>query len=487
MQNGESVDTRRVVRGFGWTGFSKLLAQVASFTTTLFLVRLLDKDVFGLFAMAMLFTWVIDNITDFGFQSAIIQRRDVDEDLLSSCFWGLTVASVVAVVLGQVTAPWVASLFGDERLANIVEQVSWVFLIVPTTILSAAILSRGLRLESVAKAELGATLVRCTLSITLALAGLGIGSLIYGYLTERILLGMLLARAAGWRPRLRFVYQSVMSVVPFSLNVTASRLLWIGYSRVDTFIIGRLLGAETLGGYNIASQIAMAVPQFVSSVCYRMLFPLFSKSQDSSHLAQILLRSSVYLSIITLPVTLGMAVLAPDIVALFLGDRWQEIIPAVQVLSIVATMQVLSGVLPQGVNAIGRADIPIWLNLISLIVFGVGFYIGAQWHGLEGVLMVWLVLVPLRYLANVLTTCSLLRLPVSDFLRAHVGSVTATVLMLVCVMITDESIKDWSTVSRLILCVVIGASVYAASGFVVMRQQCVEFLGMLKAPAKSSV
>ena len=479
-----SFDKEQLVRAVGWTSLSKIVGQVATFATTLFLVRLLDKDDFGLFAMAILYTWVIDNITDFGFQSAIIQRKHLDEDSLSSCFWLLSGVALVIVILNQFIAPGVAGIFSEERLTSIVRQISWIFLMIPLTIVSLGVLSRRLQLDVIAKAELVSGLLRCVISIVLALVGMGVMSLVYGYLVERFLLGWLLAYAARWKPRPRFVYQSVKPLLSFGLNIMAGRLLWLAYNKMDTFIVGRLLGAETLGVYSIASQIAMAFSEFISSAYYRVIFPLLSKSQDSTRFKEILSTSSVYLSILALPVLVGMAVVAPDIVLVFLGEKWQEAIPILQVLSIVAAILTLSGLLPQAMNAIGRADISVWINLVSLIVFGIGFYFGALWQGINGILIVWLVLAPLRYIANVAISCSLLGIQVAEYMRKHAGSFVATLIMLVLVMIAVELINDWSAASRLFLSVVIGVSVYAALSFLFMRQSWMDLLAMLKTPKR---
>lgn len=486
MKDMQTNDQQQIVRAVGWTGLAKIIGQISTFGTTLLLARLLDKDDLGLFAMAVLYAWVIDNITDGGFQSAIIQRKEIDDDSLSSCFWLLTGISVAVVAVSQLVAPWIADIFADNRLTSIVRQISWIFLIIPPTIVSSGILSRRLRLDTIAKAELGAGLTRCAFSAALALAGMGVLSLVYGYLAERVLVGVLLTHAARWKPKSRFVYQSVRPLISFGLDITAGRLLWLGYSKMDTFIVARFLGAEILGIYSVASQIALAFAQFISAAYYRVVFPLLSKSQDSPRFKEILLKSSVYLSIVALPVMLGIAVVAPDIVLVFLGDKWQDAIPVLQVLSIVAAMQTLSGLLPQAMNAVGRADMSIWINLSSLVVFGIGFYLGVQWQGLNGVLIVWLILGPLRSIANVSIACLLLGLPVAEYLRRHVGSFTATLIMLPVAMTVAETTGTWPAPSRLVLCVLFGALAYAALSLLLLRRPCLELVAMLKTQPKAT-
>ncbi len=478
---------QQMVRAVGWTGLAKIIGQIAMFATTLLLAHLLDKADLGLFAMAVLYAGIVDTVTDGGFQSAIIQRKDISADSLSSCFWLLTGVSLSVVAISQLVAPWIAAVFAEMRLAGVVRQISWIFLILPLTIVSSGILSRRFRLDVIAKAELGACLARCAISAALALAGMGIYSLIYGYLAERIIVGFALARVARWKPSLHFNYRNVSPLISFGLNVTTGRLLWLGYSKMDTFIIARFLGTEILGMYSVASQIALAFGQFVSAVYYRVIFPLLSKSQDSPNFKEILLASSVYLSIVSLPVMVGLAVVAPDIVSVFLGEKWQEASLVIRVLSIVAALQILSGLLPQAMNAIGRADISIWINLSSLIVFGVSFYLGAQWQGLNGILIVWLILGPLRSIANVSIACLLLQLPIVEYMRKHAGSFMATLIMLLAAMAVAEATGTWPAISRLVLSVSIGVLAYVAVSPLFLRRPWVELFSVLKISPKATV
>jgi teichuronic acid exporter len=435
MNHDGSPPTKKLASVFGWTGLAKLVSQGASFVTMLVLVRLLDKSDFGLFSIVLLYTVLIDNITDFGLQSALIQRKTVDQATLSSVYWILLAASFAIIAATVISTPLVAEFFTNKGLVDTIRLASLAFVLVPSTIVGTALLSRDLRLESIAKIELTACIARCCISIGCAYAGLGVYSLVFGYLLERVVLGILLPREAGWWPRLVIDTQSVKELWAFGLNVTASRLLWFGYTRVDSIIVGRVLGVEVLGLYSIAYQIAMAFSQFISSVYYRVMFPILARTEGPTLFAETFLKSSVALTFLTLPVMILIGMLSDELVDCSLGNQWRDAVPILRALAAVAVCQTLAGLLPQAMNAAGRADVGVWINLLSLLLLGLGGYAGARWFGLEGVLVALLVVSPVRYLGAIVGVCRIFSIPIRRFVSVHARPYGAALVLITSVYV----------------------------------------------------
>jgi len=157
-------DQIQIMRSARWTTFSKAAGQLLTFATTLVLVRFLQKEDFGLFAMALFYIWIIDNVTDFGFLSAIIQCKDINPCKVSSCFWLIAVSCLLIILISQVAAPVAAWLFSEARIGPIVRVLSFAFLLFPFTVVCTGLLSRQLRLDVVATSELGVKSLRRVLS-----------------------------------------------------------------------------------------------------------------------------------------------------------------------------------------------------------------------------------------------------------------------------------------------------------------------------------
>ncbi len=478
--NDNELNKKLIVRSASWTGISKVVTQLATFTTTLILAHLLSKEDFGLYAMAFIYISLLENVIDLGFLSAIIQRKKISQNELSSCFFILMLSALFLFVISQFTAPIIALWFSEEKLIPMIGVLSLVFFAMPFSIICNGVLSRKFRIDITSRAELACGLLRCCIAIVLSATGHGVNSLIYAFIAERLLLAALLTYSSKWWPNCTFDLKSLKPLLIFGSNITASRLLWFVYSKLDTFIIGRILGAEILGVYTIATQMAMAIFQLMSSAYYRLTFPILAKLQDSPRFQEVLLSSSVYLSIASLPLFLGLSVTAGDIVDIFLGAKWSDVILPLQVLSILAAMQTLSGLLPQALNAVGRADVGVWVNLASVALFGGGFYVAASLHGLNGVLLVWMTFFPLRFIAIILASCSILKFQFKKYITRHIGPFISALVMALTVLSIKNLLISWETIPRLIVCIIAGGVVYMLMIYLCARQPLRDIIRILK-------
>lgn len=469
-----------IVRSVRWTGISKAVVQLSTAATTLIVARWILRDDFGLFALALAYVALVDIFVDFGFVAALIQRQNVNQDQLSSCFWLLCATSATLFAVGETIAPVViARIFDDARLTLVIQIVSIAFLVVPITVICSGLLSRRLRLDTLAKTEIAGGLIRCLVTLGFAYRGFGVMSLVFGFLADRLLLGGLLFLVTGWRPSFVWRGQDIREIMAFGSQVFVGKLLWYMYSKLDTLIIGRLLGLEVLGLYSMAAQLAGAFYQFVSSAYYRIAFPVLAQLQLSPMLASQFLKFSRYLTIVALPVFVGIVVTSHDIVAVFLDQRWVGVAVPLQVLAAVAAIQTMSGLLGQASNAVGRPRLSTMINLASIPLFASGFYLGALTWGINGVLGAWIVLIPIRFLVTIVLTCRLLKVSPTAYVFANSGPVVAVLGMSGLVTGVAILMSDWNPLPRLLSLVMVGAASYAGMSILLYRESLLALLGML--------
>ena len=94
---------KRAVRGAGFTVVSQASTFLMHIISTVVLARLLTPDDFGLVAMAVTFSLLLQNFGLNGFTEAIMQKEELDQRLVSTFFWiniaislGLTLAFMAA-------------------------------------------------------------------------------------------------------------------------------------------------------------------------------------------------------------------------------------------------------------------------------------------------------------------------------------------------------------------------------------------------------
>ncbi|MGE0385222.1 MAG: lipopolysaccharide biosynthesis protein [Gammaproteobacteria bacterium] len=448
------------IRSGGWLAATRIMGQIVQLGTTLVLARVLGTHEFGLMAMALLYQGVIDTFIDFGFLTALIQRKQLDEKTLSSCFWFLIGISCVICAGSIALSPQIANLLGDERVASATAVLALAFLAAPSQIVSKALLSRSLRLDAVGKSEFLSSLLRCGITIAMAMQGAGVWSLVYGYLSEKLFLAVQLPLRAGWRPSLSFDPASVREIVRFGVNVTGGSFMWYLYTHADGFIVGRVLGAGVLGVYTIASQFANSVFKLLAASYNRVAFPAYTKLQDAPDLNRVFIKSSVYLAVIAAPLYLGIAAVAPDLIHVLLGTKWADAALPMRVLAVGYAFQTISALLPALFNARGMPTINMYVNLASTAAFAGGLYASAVNWGLAGVLYVGVGLHAARYLLLLAMASRVLGLGILRYANAHVRVVLAAAGMCGVVIQSADLTGGLAAPARLAICVAIGAGCF---------------------------
>jgi O-antigen/teichoic acid export membrane protein len=484
----KGIQKESVIHSVFWTTGAKGVSQVITLVTTIILARLITKSDFGLMAMATVYMGLVDNVLDFGVLTAIIQRKEIKISTLSTSFWFLMVTSSFIFGVTFIAAPGIAAFFKSEQLSYILIILGLVFLCIPSQIIARGILARHLRLDLVAKAELVASVLRFIVAILFALSGAGVWSLVFAYLVEKIILAIVLPLLARWYPRWIYNFQEIKTLLVFGGNVTASRVLWYVYSRLDFIVIGRLLGPDILGIYSIANQIARTFEQFTSTAMYRVLYPVFSSYQDDFFkLGKVFLKVSMLLTTLTLPLFFGLAAVAPNLVPVLLGPKWLDAIYPMQILSIVAALQVTVGLAPLILNAIGKPVLNVYINLFSSIVFCIGFVVGSKFIGLNGVLYAWLILMPLRSIAILYISSKNIQTSLLQYMKNYLRTVIPGILMFILVVYINALDLDLSQAIMLGLQIVIGIISYLILTFVFCREIFVEVLSLLRRKTRQTI
>ena len=113
---------------------------------------------------------------------------------------------------------------------------------------------------------------------------------------------------------------------------------------VQTGILARTLGAGDLGIYSMAGSLGKRNPlhKVSTSVLNQLSLPVFSKLQhDDAYLRRHFLKLSKYLAAIAIPLQLGMALVAQDMVLLLLTSKWLAIVPFVRIFAVGGILDIM--------------------------------------------------------------------------------------------------------------------------------------------------
>lgn len=310
-----------------WSSISQVARQVLQILTTIVLAKTLSPSDFGLMSMAMVVIGFLNIFRDLGTSSAVIQRRDLSEKLLSSIFWVNVLFGTAVTIVVYFFAPMVASFYNEMRLTPVLKLLSASFLISSAGITQQALMERKLEFTKLARAEIAATFFGAAVGITLAFSGAGVWSLVFQALSSAVVSTILLSFFfSSWRPRLLFDFTETKEVARFSLNLSGFNITNYFVRNADYLLIGKFLGAQELGYYSLAYRIMLYPLQNVTSVISRVMFPVYSRIRDDNKKFKIAyLDVAGTIALITFPMMLGMMGVSNYFVSVFFGEKWRVV------------------------------------------------------------------------------------------------------------------------------------------------------------------
>lgn len=448
----------QVVSGLRWTVAAKLSAQVVTWVLTIYVVRLLDPADYGLMSMAMLSVGFLSVLNDLGLGAAIVQRRNIDDDLLRQTYSLLIVIGLALFLILLLFAPLLAKFFDDPRLTIVVRVLAIQFLILPFEVIPNALLLRDMLFKKISIIDLVTRIISGLIAFGFAVNGFGIYALIFASLGSVILRAIVFNIVSPFLKLPSLSLRGMRSMLSFGGLVTLDRLLWFLYSQADILIIGKLLNTQMLGFYAVAMHLASLPMQKFNSIINQVSLPAFSVIQENPGLATFYLKKAIrILNLISFPTFFGIASIAPEIVPVLLGDQWQPAVVPIVFLSIIMPVLMTSYLFPAVLRSRGRADISVINLAVACIIMPIAFFVGSAW-GLLGVSLAWVLAYPIVFLIEIKRSRLVTGLGVRDIVNEMAKPAYASAVMYIIV----ASLRHLRIVDSSVLAVVMEIATGAA-------------------------
>lgn len=320
--------SRRTVRGAAWVAVEKWAGRVLSLLVFALLTRLLAPDMFGLAAIALSLTAIVQVFADNGLAQAIVQRRTLTDQDVHTAFWMSSGFSVVLLAAVSLAAPAVASFYDEPQLTLIIPTVAGSIVFAGLSSVPAALLERELQFKKLAVRRLVGATCGAVAAASIALAGGGIWALAAQPTVTGLVSMVTLWVSSRWFPRAIFSTGSLKALWGFSTQVMAIELLNAGQSNIDKFVVGAFFGADTLGYYFVAQRILMVINDAVSSILSKISLTTLSRLQDDDGRRLHYFQRMTFTSIVLAFPLFGVVVAFADpITTSVFGDGWQRSVP----------------------------------------------------------------------------------------------------------------------------------------------------------------
>lgn len=386
MSNQSSPLAAGALRGFLWIFGSSLVGAVLRLALFAVLARLVLPADFGVITAALILIGLADLLIGIGAGPAIIQRPSLSDDEIATAFWTtLLIAGMVSGLAVLVRQP-LAALLGVIETADVIPVLTLVFLFKGLQALPASLLRRDMRFREIALVDTACFLLSYGIvGISLALTGHGYWALVIATVVHSLLQCGLFWSFA--RPGLagKISVQALQTLYTFGAGVTFTRVVHEVLTSADKWVVGRFMGAESLGFYGRASALANFPHGFVANAIDKVIFSAFSRRQaDLPALRTACLRAYSLTAFALVPLSAFVAVVAPEMVRILLGEGWEQAVLPLQVLAFASCFRSnikLTSALAQAVDRV--------LSLSAVVavqgLLTVGLCLGGSRWGMVGV------------------------------------------------------------------------------------------------------
>ena len=372
----------RFIKGVGWSAVDRWGNRFFSFTFIVILARLLEPAAFGVLAAAVIFTDYLDLFVSQGIGFSIIQRREVEAGHLNTAFWLNAASGVVLGVLLYGCAPFIAGVFDQDEIGSVLRSLSPVLFLSGISIVQVAILTREFRFKELAVRNLVGQVAGGAAGVILAYKGFGVWSLVAMIMARSVVGSAALWLATRWRPGFQMSMRHLKDIYGYSIKVFVDQQVIYISNRLDEGLVGYFLDTTALGFYSIGKRLVVLLIDVFNSTLGMVLFPFFTKIQtDTPRMLRAVSFGLRFYFAASIPVFMGLIVLAPAIVTFVFGKQWSEAGNVTRIIAISGPFVCAPLFIHAVFHAVGSPGVPLALNvmrgILSLILFPVGGFFGA--------------------------------------------------------------------------------------------------------------
>lgn len=368
-----------------WTALGKASNSVISLLVTALLTRLLTPADFGVVAMVVVISGFLGIMAEAGVSTAVVQKRDLSPEALSTLFWSGLGLGFGAALLLAVASPLVARFFAEPRLTPVVACLSASFVFMAMGRIPNGLLERAFRFQHLAAAEIISAVLSGVVGVVLAYTGFGYFALVFQTLVSSFLNATLRLLFARFRPKLAFDIAALKAVSGYSGGVTAFTAINYWARNLDKALIGRALGAAQLGFYGRAYALMLYPLEGITGIINPSLHPLLSAMQgDRERMTRAYLKIVRLVASLALPAMCVLGTLAPEIVHTVWGRQWDPSVRVFTILCFVGSIQPIGSTFGVVFLATNRTRLLAIVGFVNSVIMMGGIALGVRF-GIRGV------------------------------------------------------------------------------------------------------
>ena len=326
---------QKVVQGGVWISSLKVIRKVLSLIRLIIIGRILAPSDFGLMGIALLTMSALETFSTFGFKQALIQKKENTANYLDAAWTVLIIRGFVVFIIVYLVAPYVAFFFHTPEVKPIIQVLGLVTFFQAFANIGVIFFHKELEFDKVFIYRFVGISTNFIVAVVAAIVLRSVWALVLGLLAEKVVSIIVSYLIHPYRPHLSKDIEKAKELFGFGRWILGSSILAFIGKHIDDIFVGRVISAIALGFYQMAYRISNMLETEITQVISSVTFPAYAKIQDKqTRLQKAYFRIMRLTFAISLPITMGMVLLAPEFTRIFLSEKWMPMVTAMQLLAV---------------------------------------------------------------------------------------------------------------------------------------------------------
>jgi O-antigen/teichoic acid export membrane protein len=372
----------KVVSGIKFTTVSTVVTVGVQFFRIVILTRFIDKADFGLAAIVSIVLGFTNLFSDLGFSVALMHKQEVSKEEFSSIFWlngGVNLSLFLVLLLAS---PMIASFYSYPVLNMLIPLMGLQLIFASFGKLYSVRMEKEFKFFFISIRDIVGAVISLAVAFFGAYFGMGVYSIIISTLSNVLIVNVLnfVSEYRAFPLTWHFSYDEAKGFLKIGMYQTGAQILDFFSSKLDIILISKFFGTADLGIYSLAKELVMKPIAILSKIVNSVSLPLFSKLQADDFALKytytIIIRS---LTLVTFPILAFFFLCSEQVVTLFYGSKYNEVIPLFQILIFWCLVVAVSSPSSMLSIAKGKTNLNLYWTMIliffnTIIIFTASYY-----------------------------------------------------------------------------------------------------------------
>jgi teichuronic acid exporter len=446
-----------------YKGSERFFSQLFGLFISIILARLIEPSSFGIFALLLTITSLIEVLLNNVFNFSLLQRKNpLSSDFSNLIFINFFLGALLYFLVFIFSKP-LSDLFQIPIFSYALKIIGIKILFNSILIVQITYLTKKFNFKLQLIVSFISILISGLLGVILATLNFGLWALILQSLSfsvTQVIIYLLFFRFDFIRPNIFKIFSFFSESWKFTLTVFLDTF----FTQARSLIIGLLFSPSSLAFYQKGFHFPELIMSNLISTIGTITFPQMSISQDNKKIVLSIIRKTIkHFSFLVFPMMIGLAVIGDNLINLLFGINWADsyIFLLIGVFSMITwPMQVVS---QNAINAIGKSNIYLRIEIIRRI-FNVCIFLLSLSYGIIGIAIGLLISELISFLIVSIYTRRLFKYLFLDQFNDFIWQFVISVFMGILILQLELFIID--TFFLMLIQITLGILVYLLISFI---------------------